>query len=1009
MPLSLAHLPREVLVLITSFLPDAGTISRLYATGNRHFMGLLTNGGVTHLELAEKQPLGRVFNFIPILRLDSISIGESCLPDASLKALILELPSTLLRLEVVYNSPSTFWRLADSPFQETPLMPLGGLMSHFVPHDQALWSVKDSFPNLQVLKIVDDGSSSELDIFSMVFILCGLPDTLVELSLGFLENCGFAYYSLLPPGLECLSFEPFATPSPPTQKHEHHLRHLTSLRVGVSELVPNSESRTEWLSEEALGPWHAPMPSPTEVLWLPPALTDLHLHSASLQKMTLLSDLPGSLVTLNLSFNHGRGRFSETDLYVILGYVPPSVASLCLYGLNVLKKDSHSEALGDTQSELVKLQALKRFELHGSLPSSTHLKLLKSMPTCIEKFSWYPRSGAQVPLALETLMQFVAPRLLTLVAPLAYDCFPHQDKPYPLASLFPDLRELCILDRNPLPKGENFNFAAIPPTVTYFESSVTLSSDLLHLLPSSVKELELPELKVSTESEFYNLISTGFTHPKEVLRLEYPLYGDVFRSQGDIDEPLFSGTLSWPENHDFPSTVTELLIGLSSLSKPSFNPNNLPCLKKLTWYHDDSFDRSQILVGAFKTLEELDVPSLSSCNACPPNLTRLMTMSDVPGNFNPLPASLTHLECTKLPRNEWLLRLPSLRVYRGPLSGSISFFLQLTSSITSLTVLGACIHGWSRDDMESFYRHFSSLQDIAFAGITSMKSLELILQVRPVQVSIKATTVGGTLEKVDSLAAIAGIGIGQLPCYPGDSLDDLLRRMVHTACNALSPKLDLRIDSSPEPTLSLLPYLSSSFKDLSMHFMTDLFRQDMVWPSITSLKCSNSKPYSVPSNVAFNLPATLTMLIINQSFVCTNYLLASIPSSLTHLEIPNASKEHILDSWPPSLTRLAIAAYEEDLEDVLAALPTSLRYLELTKIVLEFAWLPLIPEYVERLKVDLNVSSALNIAKYAKKRGNLTVIPSNEDFMMYLEGLSPELGLASVLDNMVSKLRSNAR
>ena len=996
MPFLLAHLPREILVMITSLLPDADAISRLNATGNRYLMGRLSNGGVTHVTLMEDEPLGRVFNFIPTLRLVSISICHDALPETSLKALIRALPKTLLRFSAICKSHLTFWSLDDSP-QKTPLMPLGGLLSHFAPQSDALWRVKDSFPNLQVLKIDAHGGGSEPDFFAIVSILCGLPDTLIDLSLCFLDNPGFDYYALLPPNLESLSFGHSPTVVVPTQKHGHLLLHLTSLHLRISEM---SSYNPSW--EDALGSWRQPH---LKDLWLPPSLTSLYL-TCDPDQTSLLRGFPNSLVTLSLASD--PRDIEEYDLFLALSYIPSSVTSLHFAGFDVqAKNSSHGEQNGNT-SELAKLPSLKQFRFCGDLSPSARQRLLKSMPSCIEEFEWRPRYSLDAHLTLEMLMHFDAPRLHTLIAPLAYECFSHGDGSPILASKLPQLHRLHIVNLSATTE-KDFNFASIPPTVTTFISDKGLSSKYLHQLPSSVTRLRLPSLEVLADSEYGAFVSTGFTHPKEVLCLNYPMNGDLYRFHGDSTTPLYSGVLSWTGNIDFPRTVTELTIGFSNVEKDSFTPECLPLLKKLTL--NGLHPGYDILVptGAFKTLEELVCPTLSYCDACPPNLTRLVTLFVVPANFEPLPDSITHLECRGIPEHSHLSRLRSLMV-KGPGQFPAASFLHLATSITSITLAGAYIETWSRDDLESFFDHFCSLEHLLLKVAISLDALEHFTETRPPHVSIEADVIGGTLQTVDVIAATAGIGLGQIPCYPGDKTESWLKRMALAAQPAfmtVSPKLIIRQVYADESVLPLLPYLSSSSMTHCIAHAEDLARMDVAWPSITSLKFDFLGCIYQSENAIFNLPATLTKLILDEDFIITTPLIASLPLSLTHLEIPNATVVDVIGSWPHRLARLAVWFPIMHLEQNLEGLPASLRYLELTDELLDPSFFPAIPEQIVSLNANLLPGSYMAMLDFAKSRGNLAWTTSESDHLTMIEELSPQMDFATLLDDMALKLRSS--
>ena len=1004
MPSLLADVPPEVLTSITSFLTDAETISRLCATGNRHLTDRLTNGGVKHIDLAPEEPIGRVFRFVPTLRLVSVSIDDGCLPDELLAKFIRALPSTLLHLEATYNVPDYFWLIdsseAPTPQKSAPLR-LNGLLSHVAPQDKVVWRLKDTFPALQTLNLLNESREWELDVLSTVTLLCGLPDTLTDLTLCFLATYGIDFYPMLPPNLERLAFGPMSSTTVlPTSKHAHYLRHLTSICVSITK---------EWeapVPEEMLGSWE-PANIDETTFWLPPTLTDLSLGYAS-EHLHLLVKLPLRLTKLALQLEYSD--LDEESLFQALSFVPTSVTDLTLMSYTIKdQEDDVSGARGDILDRMaVHLLALKRFVITGDLPPSTQRKLLKLMPKGMESFEYHPGSFLSSPLSLETVALLDGSRLHTLSAPWTSECFPDGVDTSPLASLFPQLRTLSLAS-GAHSQYFDLNFASIPPTVTVLKSNITFNSTYLHLLPPSVTKLNLFRLRVSTEGEYYHLISTGFSSSSDVLHLEFPSKRDIYDPRKQFATPLVNAHIEWPDKLlPMPRTLTSLSIPSHCLDD-SFNSDNLPCLKKLSYNGFGHRRSSNIPTGSFTTLEDLDVPVLDDFDACPPNLTRLVVafQTSVPTDWiHNLPTSLTHLEC-KVPL-ENVSHLHSLKVFiNQDAAGTLEDFLKLSDSMASMAVQ-SCMDDWTQEDLESFFRHFSSLDRLELSGNTLMSTLERIRRVMPSRVFLKVSFVQIDLREVDVLTALVGIGRGQLPCYPGESSTKHFDRLLSAALAPISIRCTVPALHDDELELLVLPYLSPSPKEVKVCNATDFERQEVPWSSITSVDWIYFDPALFSPNTDFHFPTTLTKLKMGQKMLCPQRLLELLPTGLRCLEIPNGEIDFVFASWPPQLTQLTVNFTAKHIKDNLLALPSSLTCLDLGDSTLDEELYPDIPKQVTRLTVSNSNDNLLKKLEFAKERGNLVWSSCGLNFLHDSEELLSRLDFASHLEQMVRILRNGA-
>lgn len=476
MPFLLANLPPEALVPIFSYLENAETFARLYGCGNRHLMKVITSGGVTHIHLLREEPLIRTLSFVPSLRLDSITVDPGVVDDNLLRALVRALPSTLRSLKLTYEYPTSFW-LSDYSAGDRAPAPLGGALAHVDTTSLLVWAVKDTFPRLEILETRGGFST---DIVTFVRILCGLPRTLRELDLDFLNDCNFDFYPLLPPGLERLGSGDLPLPFGPSVR----LNCLTSLELVVPQYnvqsygTPYGYHGTSWA------------PKDITQMQLSPALTSLSLSLVKITPWlsTLVSRLPSGLRNLGLEMN-SKSEHSAKEFVDVLRHIPSSVTSLQLYNF-VVSPDDPLEAVS---THTKTFSSLKRFEFVGFVVPPLLRALLETMSMSpLESFSLatpkrlIPEGMKTGPALTLEMIKFIGARLHTLQASLAEECFPNGEGPYPLHELLPKLHTLKLES----PTVTCHIRVDIPPTVTRLLSDTAHRTGRISYPPDSIRDDE---------------------------------------------------------------------------------------------------------------------------------------------------------------------------------------------------------------------------------------------------------------------------------------------------------------------------------------------------------------------------------------------------------------------------------------------------------------------------------------------------------------------------------------
>lgn len=990
----LKNLPSEVLASITPHLQTLGAIAKLHACGDRVLLHRLKSYASWNLQLTSKEPLGSVLNFVPTLRLTSVSLTHGLLSDTSTKAFIQALPSTLRSFKAYYEDFERFWFLEEGDprlASRVSILPLNILHPNLGICFREPWAVRDNFPCLECLDIGSRRYLGYLKEIQAVLILCGLPATITDLSLDFLNEAHFGFYEMLPPHLTHLRNSARVVPF-----SAQHLQSLTSMNLNWDS-APYSSVQSTSSALLTLGPNGSP--PALEDIRFPPQLSCLSVRYRASQ-IPLLSLIPSSLTSLTLRFA-GYLTITEPEeesiLFTIMSLLPPSLTQLELrLQLAASKKMNTTPiALSQPSTEPRIFAALKTFALNYGqtlLPFARCLPRLIPLLPSVQEFTWSGSSGPGPDWTLESVALFVGTPLRTLEAPLSLDCFPEGNGPYPLHVVLPELQHLRNTSTG---NGPEMNFAALPPSLTSFEASSAISSKSLHLLPPSVTKVAFPTLKVSAEGPYFDLLSTGYSRlynsveePKDDQEALLPessgirlFFGDrtkIYRSDWNPHSlphiaPLAEPMLSWPKDlPPMPSNVTDLTIFGGKLFDSWFTPENLPSLRRLSFAGYRSDSPTSLRIGGFKTLLELKGP-IGRGDFCPPNLTRLDAEGSIPFYFV-LPNSLTHLSCTAAIPPVMIRDLPALTTLHQS-GGHYDWKVpQIPSTVTSLALTNADIAFWKRDDFASLFHRLSSLSDFTLHGQVLMPSLEFILETRPSHVFIKAFQVNCT-DDTDVAAFTARIGTshGVPVLHPGEALVACIKRLVRVAYASLGVE-DVRIDERRLSNGFLSSVLSSlTAAELRIKDMSYAQLEGVGWPhGMTTLVCdSNLQIFSTP----YHFPDTLTKLVLegdNQSK--GGAVIKALPQGLKHLELGYSFKITTSVPWPPSLTHLTAKIAEKAIFANLKAMPASLTSLSLDG-VLKQSMFSVLPPRLQKLKIDMDHDLRAKFLQFAKQRGTLVWIP----------------------------------
>ena len=957
--------------------------------------------------------------------------------------LIDSLTPSLQHLMIHHRSMNVLYRAySSSKPPSTPSLPLWV-------RSRPVMIVRDYFPSLVSFRIDLSSWSYKLapSVFSEVEFLAGLPVSLTTFSApGFLFD-KLDTWKALPPHITSIGSCRHVI----TAKHKQieTLAQINSFNLREA----HGEQKDVPLDKIHLyDHWYS---SPMDAFCLSKNLSVLGV-SCNTEKLALVLDLiasSGMHNLLKLTLYSERSVFhSVAELF---GFIPRSVATLILkIGLNcheVSGKPDLSRAL----------PAVKKFVVDLTCDDDTVLGLyshLIMMLPSTERFEtgsvYHPSLG----LSVEHLKLFEG-RLESLYAPLAAECLPDGEGPYPLATLLPKLRSLRLhATKWPHVTGSNrdYNFAAIPPHLKTFSSRLgDMSTEYLHLLEpglptdwrllfvyhSAPPEMHFVErrigpessapLKSETSQESNTTTPIGNERTLTVMQsTKYFRLKNIFAPSVTNDDSVGS-----PSSQDaskdgdivlkqswFSSDKVMLPGGLTNfcISNATLDQNELlasaSTLVKLDIKETTLSDDGKLSLAPFTALRDLaiELPLLLP-GPLPPSLTRFIshqrTTLAVFESFLPLPSSLVSVGCQTAKSVFNNLNLEILDLHGSPGFDRLVTMKDLPLTLKELTCDVGWLHEWTQEEtVRDLFGH-PSLTRIKVKRDISLAMAEiLLLAPSHIHVEAESCAVSEFLEEPATLAHRAGFALGTLSShYPKElfprCLIDLLPRAYGSilAETALTKLRRQRVIFSAKQAIdwaSFLPYLEPTTEELRLHSFRVAMetKEALNWPPhLTSLFIHKLQCDLDQST----LPPTIKTLVIKKVDSAATVSFRSLPKSLTHFECLSLKIESIV-TWPPQLTHLATWIASSQLKSNIRGLPRSLEHLVLHETMLSTELFEALPSGLKVFEGE--VASAEKFAMFAKKRGITWVLSFDG-----LQKTYPTVRFAPLLDALFEARRGIAQ
>ena len=1018
MPPSLAHFPREILAKITAHLSDSDIVLRLYGCGDSTLTNKLKTGGVTSFFFQGcVLPQSRI-DFIKSLQLESFIVSGRSDHEELGRELAQGLSPSLRHLYCNNLDPQQvcLTLLFEDQVPNFSPLPLPIRL-----YDSPVWIVRNSYPRLESLSYF--GSSEEPHL--IVEFLAGLPDTLVTLSSTDVASHFINALSLLPPHLSHLrmtssldSLDLFSNLAslyvfmPEEASRQLHLelghwsnKTLAPLTARGSQLPASLTHLNITCDFEEVKNLLCPSP--------PPKLATLHI-GANADPSGDVIDLLFSMV---VPMDDLEAQAESPEAF--FGIVPPTVTDLVVvpwtsfgsthldvmndYGDNSASKVDRA-ARGASKLIRPFIKSL-RISLQGIKNEHTYSDIISMTPN-VEVFSLKARRSTL--LGFDQIRCFNGALLRDLSAPISSECFKiGSDGTYPLASLLPRLETLFLRDRKLTEDGdakpaEDFDFGGIPPSVTSFYSSMHgHSSRTLHLLPPSVTAFRITSsVNVSIEAENFDQLfrsppplasesgqlAASDTTARVVLYLSKVsrLYrlgdGKLVCSHVELKDSLGLFFLSWPTKLPF-----ELLLGCSEASLNGFKfdsplpttlPANLPSLTKLIIDSDQSPWSDLKALPALTDLEMKQFVNFADVAAIAPNLTRLSCIgTDLPMS---LPRTLKSLACKHMTPLA-LARLDLLEEWTQFDPDSNREFLDwrgaIPTSVTKLQIPWRHLYHdadrcWSREEISiHLVDRLPGLKHLDLGRNIPHTLVEALCDTVPSYVRLEARSfVTDDASNFSLIANRIGLCHGGLELMPYESLLEATTRVGLRAYERLNCQT-FRTDFLPYWP-SLCPYLSANTTLLEVSDFSGLIGDDglvILPPTVTTLICKHLR--QIPAKPAV-LPPQLRKLVIKTT-VRTVYPGQTIvlPSGLTHLDVDRLEVCDDTFVWPSNLTFLRRLVIDEEINEVLRALPPSLKYLCLCEVSLCLPHFLLLPQGLKRYEGDVKRSHQHSFIAYALRAG----------------------------------------
>ena len=1035
---SLRNLPREVLAKITFFLPSFTLTNVLVSCGDSTLTHKLKTGGITHIELNTTGLTQSMIDFIQALPLNSFSVSQTAsdLPLESIQKLVQGLSSALFSLRLDFHDVRLLLgtRLhCDEPSYASTALRSPLPVSNY---DNATWRVCDSYPRLVTLYLPPayDSWGTTYDPLLQVEFMAGLPASLTELSLPFLQDHRINIMRMIPPNVTSLQARQVPTAD------LLNLTNLLSLDLNLShKSSPLAHFGKHWI------------PASFDALHFPRHLTSLKL-TCDLTLAYKLKSLGKSLKSLALRLYPCKW----TSVKEFMSHIPKSVTDLTVgpeFECDGIAKENETCELPEVKSFVISMRTRD-----AAAESRVSTQLIRSLPS-VEHFAITNDSLASEGLTLEHLKLFEG-RLLSLSASLRLECFPHGKGPYPLTELLPRLHTLRIEEARG--RDQNLiNFYAIPVHIT------DLVFPMEMVAPESIEILESPDDSRKWKSTGWRTLSSvksPLLRLTEVTSDSAPVNGkraapvkayrveklpkcllDVRNPHQSCRDPsekpyssnqrssLESASVTTTKREsallDVPSGLTELTISASRsvVSTSSINANAPTLIKlKMSLF---LLKGEQLRLDHFKALVDITFtgdfcPQNLDC-ACPPNLTRLVfERQRLLPSFLPLPPSLTVLACLDPPYQASELSLKILDIKTRPRPyGEIGDPWNLLSDTLLELRCSFDPDGWFGAEwtVEKFFEHIfahPSLTRLVVYGSTPLWIADILLKAPP---HMNVTVHKIDIENMSDPAALAhhaGLPRGGVSVsLPHEAMPFSLKSLVRRAYRRLAhfqPLVDLphsiapnayhfgMMDNLEENSLVHPRTVSSCLSELStqgepikwapfMSFLSPSIQtllltelnlmhpqnKHIEWPphltvlGIEHLKCE-------VRGKGLRLPPGLTTLMI-YFYEPDDGLtgLDQLPVGLTRLELPSIVIDFPI-AWPSQLTYLWTGFDSPSLEKRLKSLPASLKYLALQRAYINTELAKSLPAALKQFNGRVMAQDIDSFIRFAKKRGIVWVMPDQD-------------------------------
>lgn len=955
----LAKLPIEILAQITGHLQAHDVVRRLRATGNNELLERLRNGGITSWNDDGYGDIRPNINFVRHLRkLTTVTLNLSSGMDLE-KLYVRSLSSTVRHLSIRGLQASEVFRFNEEPTPswDSTLLPIGVSKSA-----NKIWVVRDSFPNLQTLRVTEiDDETIWDDEFSLVRILLGLPPSLQDLELPFKFDCGLNIFEYLPPNLTSL----------------HNIfSALPASYPGLASLV-HLDMRIQ-----------SPL---TACLALPPYLTHLSIPSTSQLLLPTSIPLPPTLTNFKVYNVQSMGRTRIVRPFDhVLGRLPPSVTRTSIF----LSFQTPTEDTIRQLESFQPLQHLKHFKLEfycgvaAELESALWTQLLRLMPN-VEDLR-ITASSSSTGVEPKSLAMLKSSSLRSLTLPLSDECFTITNGPSYLQSAFPGLTDLCVSSKT---EDQIVEFSGIPSTVTALNVAAPVSVASLLKLPKSVTQLNLANMVVDEwNDEICALFSAVRTANGELIavdssskdasnanymridassRFSIDSEGHQMFIHGSSGDTYIDGHESgylytqWEflPTH-LPSSLTEFTTS-EECPASLLNPQMLPNLKILT------VPFMFAGIELFETLVDLNSTHRPSADTeaavlYPPNLTRLLLRSVTQkGHF---PASITHLQASYYDTTPDLSSLPSLRTLI--LEGRPLWTLNdLPATVTHLTLRASLADA---DTLQS--DSLQRLSNLLIVDLEDEASFTVVSKLLnhpsfPSQAILKCGRVSFTWTDLEAITPrIDGL---EAPLFD-DGLESCASIAVRLAYPQLkAPTIYLSFDRETDLTAQVWSTLSRflppsiSYLELPQFPVGDGTTKILWPPNLTSLLFRHSG-----SEEPLSLPSTLQVLRIHGAAPPVASLLDYLPPSLTYLETSASDVSDVLTNWPPNLKYLDTEIYESGAESI-KHLPSTLEWLGLGSVDFDLA--QFLPASLKCLEAEVDEANVSSLLKRTQETGCLWV------------------------------------